>query len=71
MQIPALVNVNNQFVHRCMGGALFGVSDLEKGGHLQQIRATIGQCKEVEAGLVQARQGLSIVVQGTLQQAGC
>ena len=54
-----------------MGGALFGVSDLEKGGHLQQIRATIGQCKEVEAGLVEAGQGLGIVVQGTLQQAGC
>ena len=71
MQIRALVNINNQVVHRCMEGASYGISDLEKGGHLQEIRATIGQCKEVEAGLVEAGQGLSIVVQGTLQQAGC
>lgn len=44
---------------------------LEKGGHLQQVGATVGQGKEVEAGLIQAGQGLSIVVQSLLQQAAC
>lgn len=43
---------------------------LEKGGHLHKVGATVCQSEEVEAGLVEAGQGLCIVLQGPLQQAG-
>ena len=43
---------------------------LEKGGHLHQIGATVSQSEEVEAGLIEAGQGLCIMLQGPVQQAG-
>ncbi len=46
-------------------------SDLKKGGYLQQVRATVSQRKEIEASLIQTRQGFSIVLQGLLKQTAC
>ena len=64
--LQAIVHLSSVHHHKYLCCWLHGTY-LKKGGHLHQVGATISEGEEVHPGLIEAGQGLCVMLQGFLQ----